>query len=105
MPITVQCACGKQYPVKDEFAGHRVKCPDCGQVLTIPGVKKGNPDSSNNQTVKTLKDFQLEDADEGAVVTPPKTKKSGKGLLLGCLGCGCITVLFGMGLAGAGVGA
>jgi WD40 repeat protein len=36
MPITVACTCGKSYPVKDEFAGLKVQCPDCGAVLTIP---------------------------------------------------------------------
>lgn len=36
MPITVACTCGKSYPVKDEFAGLQVQCPDCGTVLTIP---------------------------------------------------------------------
>jgi HEAT repeat protein len=36
MPITLACTCGKSYPVKDEFAGLQVACPDCGALLTIP---------------------------------------------------------------------
>jgi hypothetical protein len=31
------CPCGKQLKAKDEDAGRRTKCPDCGQELTIPG--------------------------------------------------------------------
>ncbi len=36
MPIPVGCQCGKRFQAKDELAGKRVKCPGCGNVLTIP---------------------------------------------------------------------
>ncbi len=36
MPIQVACACGQSYPIREEFAGQRVQCPSCGQMLTIP---------------------------------------------------------------------
>ena len=37
MSIKVTCqACGKNLKVKDESSGKRVKCPDCGNLLTIP---------------------------------------------------------------------
>ena len=36
MAISVTCACGKQFKVKDELAGKRGKCSSCGQVLSIP---------------------------------------------------------------------
>ena len=41
MPINVQCQCGRKFAAKDEHAGMRAKCPQCGQVITIPkpGVK------------------------------------------------------------------
>lgn len=35
--IPVVCQCGKRLKVKREMAGKRVKCPQCGQPLTIPG--------------------------------------------------------------------
>ena len=38
MSIIVPCSCGKSYPVKEDFAGRRVQCPDCGRMLTIPGA-------------------------------------------------------------------
>jgi hypothetical protein len=37
MPIVVACSCGKQFRAKDEHAGKRLRCPGCGQPLTIPG--------------------------------------------------------------------
>ena len=36
MPIKVACQCGQNFAAKDELAGKKVKCPKCGQVLTIP---------------------------------------------------------------------
>lgn len=37
MSIKVSCdSCGKQLKVRDEAAGKRVKCPDCGSVVQIP---------------------------------------------------------------------
>ena len=38
MPIHVTCACGKAYTFKDELAGRRVKCRECGQVIEIPAA-------------------------------------------------------------------
>jgi uncharacterized protein YxjI len=36
MAITVECKCGDQYNLKDEFAGRLVQCPRCGQSLRVP---------------------------------------------------------------------
>ena len=36
MPITVTCKCGKKLSAPDEAAGHRVKCPHCGEVTSVP---------------------------------------------------------------------
>ncbi|MBN2711992.1 MAG: hypothetical protein JXR97_06090 [Planctomycetes bacterium] len=35
MPITLSCACGKTFNVKDELEGQRVKCQICQSVLTV----------------------------------------------------------------------
>lgn len=43
MPITVTCnGCEKRYQVKDEYAGKRVRCPQCETVVTVgkPAAKK-----------------------------------------------------------------
>jgi hypothetical protein len=36
MPITLTCACGRSLRIKDEFAGRKVRCPECQVVLTVP---------------------------------------------------------------------
>jgi len=35
MPISLQCSCGRQMQVKEEFAGKRIKCPHCQAVLLV----------------------------------------------------------------------
>lgn len=37
MSISVVCQCGKRLEAREEHAGKRAKCPNCGQVLLIPG--------------------------------------------------------------------
>jgi hypothetical protein len=41
MPIPVTCACGREYLLKDEFAGRRVRCVVCGQAVEVPGLAAG----------------------------------------------------------------
>lgn len=36
MSIRAVCVCGKELRVKDEHADKRVKCPACGEKLTVP---------------------------------------------------------------------
>jgi len=36
MPITFGCECGKQLRVPDESAGKRARCPECGEVVSVP---------------------------------------------------------------------
>src|SRR3954451_8197469 len=36
MPIPVRCECGRELMAKDESAGRRTNCPDCGRELVIP---------------------------------------------------------------------
>src|SRR5438876_233579 len=36
MPLVVNCSCGKQMRVPDEFAGKRVKCPACQTPCAVP---------------------------------------------------------------------
>src|SRR5205807_1854739 len=41
MAITVSCACGQGFRVKDDLAGKTVKCPKCNSLLTIPAAQAG----------------------------------------------------------------
>src|SRR5690349_16093786 len=37
MPAAIQCpTCQKEYPWKPELAGKRVKCSNCGTVISVP---------------------------------------------------------------------
>ncbi len=44
--IAVWCACGQKFEAGDEFAGRRVKCPDCSRSLVIPRAVVDQPASS-----------------------------------------------------------
>jgi hypothetical protein len=36
MPIAVECECGRRFRVREEAAGRKVKCPDCGAGVWAP---------------------------------------------------------------------
>jgi len=36
MPIAFSCTCGKEMKAKEAFAGRKIKCPQCDQVVRIP---------------------------------------------------------------------
>jgi hypothetical protein len=38
MAIEFACECGRQFRVREEQAGRRAKCPNCGRQLTVPGL-------------------------------------------------------------------
>ncbi len=53
--IAVSCGCGKTFQAKPEFAGRKVKCPQCHDPLRIPmsekqKKKKSKPSSASKQS-------------------------------------------------------
>ena len=36
MAIAFACTCGKKLKTRDEFAGRKIKCPACQEIVTIP---------------------------------------------------------------------
>lgn len=40
MPIALSCPCGRALNIKDEFAGRKIRCPDCKSVLAVPAEEK-----------------------------------------------------------------
>jgi hypothetical protein len=40
MSINVACDCGKEFKVKDELAGKKIKCPVCQSVLTVAAASE-----------------------------------------------------------------
>ncbi len=42
MAIPFTCTCGKSIRIKDELAGRKARCPDCGTAFTIPAPQTPN---------------------------------------------------------------
>ena len=40
MAIVFECACGQVLKTDDEYAGQQVKCPGCGESVTIPAAQE-----------------------------------------------------------------
>jgi hypothetical protein len=38
MAINVRCGCGRSLALKNEFAGERLRCPDCGGMIDVPAI-------------------------------------------------------------------
>jgi hypothetical protein len=70
MPIPVSCACGKEFNVRDELAGRKVRCPVCQEVLAVPtadeDVAAGPPPRSGQRPA-----FRDDDEDEA----PPRRRR------------------------------
>ncbi|MFL5328902.1 MAG: hypothetical protein ACJ8C4_08290 [Gemmataceae bacterium] len=48
MPINVTCDCGRSLRVKDECAGHKVRCPECKNPVPVPAfADQGDDDAVN----------------------------------------------------------
>lgn len=43
MAISFSCECGKRVRARDEFAGRRMRCPDCKRTLSIPSESEPEP--------------------------------------------------------------
>lgn len=62
MPIRVNCQCGKSYNFKDEFAGRKLKCSQCGvnlQVGSAPSTQTAIDRSSPSDPVFSQNKFLL----------------------------------------------
>jgi hypothetical protein len=38
MPIKLACDCGRALNLREEYAGKRIKCPECKSILTVPNL-------------------------------------------------------------------
>jgi len=65
VPILLTCACTRILRVKDELAGRKVRCPDCGSVQTVP--EPAGPDRAEDQAGDVLL------SGPPAPATPPAT--------------------------------
>lgn len=97
MAITLTCpSCERALKVKDELAGRKIKCPQCGAVITV--IAKG----ANSEARITAKKPQPappardEDDEPGEEERPKKKKrkkgKSNQGLIIGA-GLGGVAII------------
>lgn len=56
MPITVNCSCGHQFRVRDEYAGKKAQCPNCGEPVLIPHA--ADPSATVNESPADFPQFQ-----------------------------------------------
>src|SRR4051812_47065008 len=51
MSIHFRCDCGNSLTAKQELAGRRVKCSQCGAVLTVPRPNTGSPTTEGESAI------------------------------------------------------
>ena len=83
MPIKVSCDdCFTDLKVADQHAGKKIKCRECGKVLTIPVPQRGvrPAESRQNKLEDAWDESQLEDAEDEADELPaaPRGTKSSR---------------------------
>jgi prepilin-type processing-associated H-X9-DG protein len=96
MAITFTCnQCGKQLQVKDDYAGKRVKCPDCETVLEAPPASTGVQPANGDFTDRPLappkaaarpRRLDFDDEDEGRGPWDDRSGLSRKAILSLVLG-------------------
>lgn len=94
MAIALTCSeCEHDMKVKDELAGRRIKCPECGQVLAVPeGAKRVSAVAAAPATSANARD--ADEQDDRPRKKKKKKKKSNKGLFIG-LGVGGVLLAVG----------
>ncbi len=85
MPIQFQCDCGQKYSVKEEFAGKKTSCRQCGEVVQIPNPAKSTrpkpkakPKPAEDEWDETA--FEEEEDEDFEAAIKPKEKKAGASL-------------------------
>jgi hypothetical protein len=71
MPITFECACGRQLQIADEYVGKRAQCPECGAVLQVPSADAPPPlppprPSPAKPLAQPARNIEPEEADDHA---------------------------------------
>lgn len=105
MPIAVSCReCGRRFKARDELAGRKVKCPECGEPVRVP-EEQDEPAVSAGPPPRRSRPPEHEDAepsprrrsrrdeDDDEDERPRKKKESNKGLIIGlCAGGGVVLI-------------
>lgn len=92
MPIKAECeSCGKVLNAKDDAAGRRIKCPDCGEPISVPGGrrKKGARKKSARRRPEPEGEPDLSNLDFGRLAAMERRGESlGTGTIEECIECG-----------------
>jgi predicted RNA-binding Zn-ribbon protein involved in translation (DUF1610 family) len=92
MPIRAECeSCGKVLNAKDDAAGRRIKCPDCGEPISVPGGrrKKGARKKSARRRPEPEGEPDLSNLDFGRLAAMERRGESlGQGTIEECVSCG-----------------
>jgi hypothetical protein len=82
MPIDVTCQCGKSFRAKNEHAGLKSKCPNCGGIINIPKARLDSvtiPESAVNTGLRAWSQA-LQEPDRPAVADGVGIEDLEKGL-------------------------
>lgn len=74
MPIPVTCECGQRFQTRDENAGRRARCPDCGREFQVPEPEL----------------FRIDDLEPRVLPVATTSEKAIASLFLGLCVCGMV---------------
>lgn len=80
MPIRVVCPCGQKIDAAERFAGRSVKCPTCGEALTIPNP---SADAESNMGTMEVLDMSEDPPQEKSALTLEPLENPGASALSG----------------------
>ncbi len=102
-------SCGKNFQVVDEYSGRRTKCPECGQMLQVPGIHRpaaANPPqiappplpsrvSSSAEFSEPSPQRNAAPIGETAPTIPTETRAVSRAKLFISLGAGAVVLVLG----------
>ena len=84
--INKKCNCGRSLKLRDELAGKRVKCPECGDVVNVPSERSRAPAAMRNakkvtarkpkKKSKPRRPVEQDDLFDDQFASAPKRKRS-----------------------------
>jgi hypothetical protein len=74
MSIAFSCMCGKPLKARSEFAGRKIRCPGCQQILTIPQHSSGDPSATYALEPEDLQTAEDTSRPQPLPVIPPEPK-------------------------------
>ncbi|MFO0968178.1 MAG: hypothetical protein U0793_21695 [Gemmataceae bacterium] len=73
MSIAFACDCGRPLRVKEQLAGRKVRCPDCGSACPVPAATKSAEDEA-------FQAFLDDETDAGAKLDRAETRRTAEAI-------------------------